>query len=235
MRSKRNRPLPSTSSRVGSICASWLVTTRSGEFSRLAWCTSRWHRLYSASLAITIPPHVASSEPAEHSRSCCVFEPGAAHMSRTRWPGRTSSTSGGTIETSSCRLMLPSSTSCVKNSWNAASVDLDAASSGVGSWAGPSASARRTPLPRSIARDTSNRHASLPGSHGIGVGGGTAPAPGTTSCCIRCTCLRSIQSRSARAVGSSGRPVMRNETPSGVRSAAKKASHSDGGTRPRPR
>merc|ERR1719433_2670282 len=42
---------------------------------------------------------------------CAVFDPGAAHISRTLWCGLTLSTLGGIMETVSCREMLPDSVS----------------------------------------------------------------------------------------------------------------------------
>mmetsp|Transcript_32328 Transcript_32328/g.103142 ORF Transcript_32328/g.103142 Transcript_32328/m.103142 type:complete len:217 (-) Transcript_32328:158-808(-) len=169
------------------------------------------------------------------SRICCVLLPGAAHMSSTRWPGSTRSSSGGTIDTSSCRHMLPRSTSVVRNSWKAASRALEARSASVGGGGSSPSAPRRAPFPRRMARETSKRHDSRAGSQAIGDGAGTAPMPGTVSSVILETCSASIKSRSARAVGSSGWPVMRKETPRGARSMEMKASHSPSGIMPSPR
>eukprot|EP00967_Tisochrysis_lutea_P075537 scaffold101816_cov29-Tisochrysis_lutea.AAC.5 len=106
-------------------------------------------------------------------------------MSRTRWPGLTWRSSGGTIDTSSCRDMLPSSTSVVRNSWKAARRCFEASSVSVGGGGSSPSAPRRVPLPRSVERETSNLHESRAGSHGMGYGGGTVPTPGTVRLFMR--------------------------------------------------
>ena len=44
------------------------------------------------------------------------MDPGAAHMSRTRWWGSTSRKRGGTMDTASCRVMPPASFCSFMNS-----------------------------------------------------------------------------------------------------------------------
>jgi hypothetical protein len=64
----------------------------------------------------TSPEHMCKS-----SNNCAVFEPGESHMSNTMWCGCTASRNGGSIDTASCRLMLPTAVrSCryVCNSFN---------------------------------------------------------------------------------------------------------------------
>ena len=85
------------------------------------------------------------------SMSCCVFDPGLAHMSSTRWPGRTSRTRGGTIDTSSCREMLPASTSAISQRWKAPSVAFDASSSAAAGAASSAAAAAAPPSPSAAA------------------------------------------------------------------------------------
>ena len=110
--------------RFGMLLASTLVTHRLGDGRRCAWCTSMCARLVSESLATTAPMGIGSNASGEAvsgewiaSISCAVLEPGAAHMSSTKWCGFTSRNSGGSIDTASCREMLPTSVSCTSSCW----------------------------------------------------------------------------------------------------------------------
>eukprot|EP00966_Prymnesium_polylepis_P291064 6722494-Prymnesium_polylepis.1 len=105
-------PPTAVGSSSGKSRASWFVTTSPVESNLPARDVSRWHRFSSASFATTIPREgapwlptsavpPAPSPSSSISSSCCVFEPGDAHMSSTAMPRRTSSMSGGTIETAS--------------------------------------------------------------------------------------------------------------------------------------
>mmetsp|Transcript_5588 Transcript_5588/g.19970 ORF Transcript_5588/g.19970 Transcript_5588/m.19970 type:complete len:251 (+) Transcript_5588:1876-2628(+) len=57
----------------------------------------------------------SASRACSSSTSCDVFDPGAAHMSSTRWCDCTSSSSAGTIDTVSCRQMSPLPTYLTRN------------------------------------------------------------------------------------------------------------------------
>ena len=87
--------------------------------------------------------------------SCCVFDPGLAHMSRTRWPGATPRRSVGTIETSPAAGRAPSR--CRRGAMRGrrrGSLRLRRRR-------------RRPPRPAAQpARETSNCHASCAGYHG---------------------------------------------------------------------
>ena len=105
---------------TGKFCASWLVTSKPGELTRLVWCVSRLHRFMSTSLAMTKPLGMAvlsPSEPCSISRSWNVFEPGAAHMSSTTCDGSMSRKNAGIMDTTSWRVMEPYSFARLTNSW----------------------------------------------------------------------------------------------------------------------
>ena len=97
-----------------------------GELLRFVWCVSKLARCSDASLATTTPEgtrfpassarFAAAARAWSISRSWNVFEPGAAHMSRTRWCGCTSSSKGGIIETASCLVIAPTSLARTRNS-----------------------------------------------------------------------------------------------------------------------
>mmetsp|Transcript_29385 Transcript_29385/g.98348 ORF Transcript_29385/g.98348 Transcript_29385/m.98348 type:complete len:274 (+) Transcript_29385:576-1397(+) len=101
----------------GIRCAGAQQTTVPGTRQHASRTRSLSHRWGLISLATMTPPRLVSSDgPAagaarRESRST-VLEPGAAHMSRTASPRLTPSSSGGSIDTASCRLSRPSPT-CV--------------------------------------------------------------------------------------------------------------------------
>mmetsp|Transcript_22082 Transcript_22082/g.69074 ORF Transcript_22082/g.69074 Transcript_22082/m.69074 type:complete len:205 (-) Transcript_22082:98-712(-) len=104
--------------------ASHCVASQQGEPCRLSLWTRVCARASRSSLARTTwlassEASVASSVAADANRSastawtsCDVLEPGAAQASSTRSPGPASRNNGGTIDTASCRVIVPAS-SCV--------------------------------------------------------------------------------------------------------------------------
>mmetsp|Transcript_1533 Transcript_1533/g.4857 ORF Transcript_1533/g.4857 Transcript_1533/m.4857 type:complete len:231 (-) Transcript_1533:220-912(-) len=102
--------------RDGKVRALWWVTRRLAMLSRWHWCTRSRQRLRSTSLATTSPDGGPGPGPDSIiSISCWVLDPGEAQRSSTVCSGRTSSTRGGIMDTSSWRLTLPTSVSLRTN------------------------------------------------------------------------------------------------------------------------
>lgn len=89
--------------------ASKLVKISYGVGYWITACISTWQRYNSTSFAHTSPHGPTCS------RSCDVFEPGAAHMSKTFSPTWQLRNKGGNIETYSWRVNKPDSFNKIKN------------------------------------------------------------------------------------------------------------------------
>mmetsp|Transcript_32821 Transcript_32821/g.103050 ORF Transcript_32821/g.103050 Transcript_32821/m.103050 type:complete len:258 (-) Transcript_32821:177-950(-) len=227
-RSKRSgaaaAPSPTASGKRRASCE---VTTSDGECSLAAREASSWQRLTSASLA-TRRPRASSrlrtgaraaasvfairAGAASISRICCAFEPGLAHISSTAMPGRTSSKSGGTIDTASCRCRLPRELSRSSHAWNAL-MDVERGAAAAAA-SGPSGPSPGRSLPRSHARETPNCQPSRSGYHGSDVG------------CSFSSGRRLCSMLARRLIARSSLPLKRQVTGRGERRHASKALHS---------
>lgn len=106
----------------GKSCPSWLTSNEQGLENCMTFCVNLSHRDTSNSLLMTKPSGnwIKLSGPLPIlaciiSKTCLVFDPGAAHMSKIRWWGCVSSKNTGIILTSSCLDKLPTSLSQVRN------------------------------------------------------------------------------------------------------------------------
>mmetsp|Transcript_21607 Transcript_21607/g.60798 ORF Transcript_21607/g.60798 Transcript_21607/m.60798 type:complete len:234 (+) Transcript_21607:107-808(+) len=207
------RPGSALSRRMsGKFWASCWVTSSAGVFMRCVWWMSRLHRWASTSLATTRPAGSSTTLPWWIiSSSWKVLLPGEAHVSSTRWPGRTSRNSGGSMDTASCRVMPPASFSRLRNSCILASAET----------------LRIWLRPYCIC------HARPSGYHGSWKGGRRgSPSSSVAPAAFLSSPTRSRSRRSRRRRANWPVPLRRKVTGRGLFRQATRASHSSSGTRP---